>query len=196
VHHHRFDVLIPALTHLPTRRDVLRGLAGASLGLVVLRSPDAGRARKKRKRKNKKPKLKRNAFGCVDVGGKCLGNDANCCSGICEGKKPKKGKKDTSVCVGHDTAGVCFPDSDTCTVGGTIPCGPGVRDCRCLLTTGNAGFCGDLEAGFTELCRDCARDADCEAEFGPGAACVFFHGICSVFCPATGRTACVPPCAL
>lgn len=182
------------VTSLPSRRDVWRSLAGAGMALAALRVFDAAEARKKGKGK-KKAKLKRNEFGCVDVGGKCRGNNGNCCSGICEGKKPKKGKKDKSVCVAHDTAGICFPDSDSCIIGQQVPCHPDNTNCACFLTTGSAGFCGDGSATDpADFCRDCVRDTDCEAEFGLGAACVVLGGICSTACPETQRRACVPAC--
>ena len=73
-----------------------------------------------KQRKQHRQKLKRNAFGCVNVGGKCRGKDGNCCSGICDGKKPKKGKKDTSRCAGHD-ASTCLAGQDTC-AGTFFPC--------------------------------------------------------------------------
>jgi hypothetical protein len=179
----------------PSRRDVLRGLSGAGLGLAALRPLEVMLAKKKRKDKGKKPKLQRNEFGCVNVGGKCRGNSANCCSGICEGRKPKRGKKDTSVCVAHDS-GVCFPENDTCTVGGNVRCGSDNENCFCVLSTGNAGFCGDLSytGGTDSFCRECSRDIDCQGEFGPGAACVFLGGVCSSLCAATGRTACIRRC--
>jgi hypothetical protein len=196
---HHLPALTRALACLPSRRDVLRGFAGAGLGLGFPRLDDVVDAKKKRK--HKKPKLKRNEFGCVDVGGKCLGNNANCCSGICDGKKPKKGKKgkqDTSVCVAHGDAGICFPDNDSCTFGkgAGVPCNFDNISCACVLTTGNAGFCGELDFsdGQDAVCRECARNTDCQDEFGPGAACVFFGGACSVICPDTGRTACIRPC--
>src|SRR5215207_2969700 len=75
-----------AVTRLPSRRDVLRGLVGLGLGLSALRRPETADAKKKRK-KRKKHKKKRtqsppqplpppalNAFGCVDVGQACRGN--------------------------------------------------------------------------------------------------------------------------
>lgn len=164
--------------------------------LAALHTLDTSEARKARKRKAKKSKLKRNAFGCVDVGGRCQGKGGNCCSGLCEGKKPKKGKNDVSVCVDHDDAGVCFADSDTCTVGRAVPCNLDNLSCSCVLTTGNAGFCGDFTEGAEALCRVCTTDTDCQADLGPGAACVLLGGICSPFCPATGRTACVPACVV
>jgi hypothetical protein len=186
--------LLQCFNSMPTRRDVLHGLAGTAVGLASLPTPDTGEARKKRKHKRKKPKLRRNEFGCVNVGGHCLGNSANCCSGICEGQKPKQGKKDSSVCVAHDTADICFPDNDTCVLGGGVLCNLDVENCVCLLTTGNAGFCGDFSGGHDEKCRVCAKDSDCQPEFGPGAACVVFGGFCSAACADTGRTACIRPC--
>jgi hypothetical protein len=175
-----------------------RSLLGGSLALGAgWRGVSNSNAKKARKHRGKKVKLRRNAFGCVDVGAACQGNSANCCSGICEGKKPKKGKKDTSVCVGHDDAGVCFADSDSCTVGGAVPCNPGKPKCFCQLTTGNAAFCGDFTDvdDYPDICRICSKDIDCEPEFGPGAACLVLAGACTTYCAATGRTACVPPCA-
>jgi hypothetical protein len=190
--HHRFR----PLTHMPSRRDVLRGLTGTAISLTSLRSPNTSEARKKRKHKRKRDKLQRNEFGCVDVGGNCLGDSVNCCSGICDGRKPKQGKKDSSVCVAHDTAGICFADSDTCTVGLDVYCNADNDHCFCFLTTGNVGFCGDFEvaSGSDSICRDCAKDTDCQDEFGPGAACVFLGAACSANCPDTGRTACLRPC--
>lgn len=187
----RFPALTRALIGMPSRREVLRGLAGAGLGSVSVRHQDAAEAKKKRKHKTKKPQP--NAFGCLDVGQPCAGNSATCCSGICDGVKPRKGKKDTSRCVGHD-AGICKAGSDLCTTGVLHLCSANVN-CLCLTTTGNAGFCGDVTDGGDKLCRDCDRDTDCEEEFGPGAACVVFEGACEEICASTGRTACMPPCA-
>jgi hypothetical protein len=190
---YRFEALIRTLTGGASRRGLLGGLASAAAGFAMARFPDEIEAKKKRKRKNRKPKLKRNEFGCVDVGGKCLGNDANCCSGICDGKKPKRGKKDTSACIAHDN-GVCFPENDTCTVGANVPCNPDNTGCFCALTTGNAGFCGNFTIVDGAGCRECSRDTDCQEDLGPGAACVFLGGICSSICATTGRTACIRPC--
>jgi hypothetical protein len=97
-------------------------------------------------KKNKQEKLKFNEFGCVDVGGKCRGNDANCCSNICEGKKPKKGKKDKSRCVGHDEQGCrAGQKEDGCggfNGGFNVSCTTSSGDPGlCNTTTGNAGYC-------------------------------------------------------
>lgn len=89
----RFDHVSRACWQMLSRRHL-----ASILGLAAV-IPTLAKAKRKRKKK-----LKRNGFGCVNVGGKCRGKDAACCSGICQGKKPKKGKKDTSrctVCVGH-----------------------------------------------------------------------------------------------
>jgi hypothetical protein len=195
MNHHPISALARVFTFIQSRRDVVRGLAGAAVGLTVLHAPDTGEAKKKhRKHRRRKLKLQRNEFGCVDVGGHCLGNDANCCSGIGDGRKPKKGKKDSSVCVAHDDAGVCFADTDTCTIGHNVPCDLDNELCACLITTGNAGFCGDFSDGLESQCRNCVRDTDCQEEFGPGAACVFLGSVCSVICADTGRRACARPC--
>lgn len=191
----RFDHVTRSLFAASSRRGLLHGLVGIALGTVVATLPIATSAKKK----NKKKKIDRNAFGCVNVGNKCAGKDGNCCSGICEGKKPKKAqkgkkaKKDKSSCLAHN-AGICTPAMDTC-IAGNVPCNPANDKCFCALTTGNAGFCGDFAAGPIALCRVCKTDPDCEAEFGDGAACIVMGGVCAAFCPATGNTACAPPCA-
>jgi len=144
-----------------SRRFVLHGLA-VVVGISTARFPAVATARKQRK------SLVHNAFGCVDVGGKCRGKDSVCCSGICQGKKFRKGRRDTSRCVAHDTGG-CRPNQVS------LPCGGDLASCvssagedgACYATTGNAGYCaasGD--------CFPCTRDADCRPYCGAGAACI------------------------
>lgn len=188
----RFAILTRALTGVPSRRDVVRGVASLGLGLGIARVLDDAEAKKKRgkKRKRKPKKPKPNVYGCLNVGQRCRGDSSRCCSGICQGKKPKKGKKDRSRCVGHD-ASICRVDYDLCSTGGAHVCSPTL--CACLLTTGKAPFCGDPQSAPIDVCVDCTHDTDCEADFGPGAACVVFGGICSENCPNTG-TACMPAC--
>lgn len=174
----RFDRWTRSLTDTASRRSVL-GLAGAALGLAVTRFPGIATAKKKHKKKSPK-KLTRNSFGCVDVGKACRGKDANCCSGICQGKKPKKGQKDTSKCVAHNVLG-CQVEQDQC-AGAPAQCGTSQFG-LCYRTTGNAGYCG-VDGG----CLACQTDADCVAYngFGQDAACV----VCADECAPTGGTAC------
>ena len=184
-----FDTLARSLANARTRRGALATVLGATVGLFSRDDADA------KKGKGKKPKV--NEFGCIDVGKACRGKNGKCCSGICQGKKPKKGKKDKSKCVAHNT-GVCNADTDTCTVGAPALCNPSNPNCLCTLTTGNAGFCGSFTgngAGGINECRVCRKDTDCQAEFGSGAACVVLGGICTSQCLATGRTGCAVPCA-
>jgi hypothetical protein len=162
------DRLAKHLVIAPTRRAAF-GLAGA----LVLRGISPSDA--KHKHKKKKP-LVLNAFGCVDVGNACRGNDANCCSSNCEGKKPKRGKKDTSRCLAHNVLD-CSTGTDTC-LGGLVTCGVSGA---CFQTTGKASFCGGSNA-----CSPCTTDADCELLQGPGAACV----VCDASCGA-GTNLCV-----
>jgi hypothetical protein len=142
----RFDSVTRAFSLLLTRR----GLAGA-LGLAAIAAPNLAVA----KRKKRKKKIKRNEFGCVNVGNFCK-DDGQCCSGICEGKK----------CKGHDQ-GTCQLGQDVC-AGDDAPCtqtagGAG----ECLRTTGNAGYC----AGEADI-YPCTKDADCVPFCGPRAACI------------------------
>jgi hypothetical protein len=155
-----FDALTRSLADARSRRAAVGGLLAGTLGLLRFAEAAA-----KQKSKNRKNRLQRNAFGCVNVGGKCRAKDSNCCSGICQGKKPKKGERDKSKCIAHNT-GACSFGQDSCG-GGVFPCGlPGGN---CLVTTGNASFCGVQAKG---ACLDCKKDADCVAlGYGQGAAC-------------------------
>lgn len=162
-----FDRLIRSINPSSSRRGLVRGVI-ASLGIAAVHGPGSAIARKKRKRK----KLQFNEFGCVDVGNACRGNNANCCSGICEGKKPKKGKRDKSRCVAHGDEG-CLPSDDICRFT-PVSCGP-AENGQCFLTTGGAGYCAANAPG----CEPCRTDTDCEPLFGPGAACV----VCEILCP-------------
>jgi hypothetical protein len=189
-----------SLSSLPSRRDVLRGLASAGLVMTAMGDENAAaRKRHHQKRKHKpKPKLPPptpppfNEFGCLDIGQPCQGDSSLCCSGVCD--------PGTSTCAAHNS-GICFPDTDPCTTGVAFPCNPNPNPdnliCSCTLTTGNAPFCASFTdlSDPTDLCRFCDLDTDCQEEFGPGAACVVLRGGCSMLCAATGRTACLRPCA-
>jgi hypothetical protein len=190
-----FDGFTHSLTGEPPRRGVLRGLGGAVLMLFTGRDSLSTRAKQGKKHKNKKKRQPPpfNAFGCLDVEQPCRGNSDLCCSGICEGPKPKKGQKDTSRCVAHN-AGFCSAASDSCRQGSDVRCSGSNPECACTLTTGNAGFCLDFTTSVDSLCRFCNKDTDCQAEFGPGSACLVLGGKCTTFCAATGGTACGIPC--
>lgn len=154
------------------------GAAASLLGLAAaLPSPTSAK-------KNKKKRLKLNSFGCVDVGRPCRGKDAKCCSGRCQGKKPKRGEKDTSTCVAHHV-GACRVSADICAGPPPLPsCG---TNGYCFRTTGKASFCGDIDDVTFSPCSGCAKDSDCIADFGPAAACVLCAGNC-----AGADTVCIP----
>jgi hypothetical protein len=166
---------------MPSRRSILRALAGAGIALGVASPPAVARTKRKRK-------IALNAFGCVNVGDRCQRSE-QCCSGICTGKQGKK------TCRAHDS-GVCVLGTDICgPVGPNAVCDPYDKKAYyCFFTTGNAPFWGDLsELPLTELCRHCRRDADCREEFGAGAACVLLQDDCAGPCAVTGGRACVAP---
>lgn len=186
---HWFDALSKGIPEQPLfRRSVLAGLAASMLGLIGGGPSNiAAKEKQDKDKKRKKKPLKRNEYGCVADGKACRGNDAVCCSGICQGKKPKKGERDQSQCVGHD-ASTCVRGQATefCNPAGlTTHCTsstgqPGV----CETTTGNSGICAS-----TGSCEECRNDADCQISTGnPHAACV---RCASGFCMA--GTACVAP---
>jgi len=150
-----------------------RALA-ATLGLGAPGLHGSAEARKKRKKR--KTRITRNAFGCVNVGELCK-NGGHCCSGICQGKQGKK------RCQAHGTGG-CQSEQDDCVEPSGCPEKPTSLTSRCYRTTGNTSVCG---IGVAGACIACARDADCEAGYGPGAACV----ICAS-CPGQQDTACMP----
>jgi hypothetical protein len=179
----RVAVAAKSLISALSRRDVLRGLAGTVPGVGAARLPSVAEAKKKRKKKPNKPKApKPNAYGCLNVGAACNNAD-QCCSGVCEGK----------TCRAHH-AGICQVAYDLCSTGAAHVCNVVSEEtsCACVLTTGDAPFCGDFSEGTT--CQECDKDTDCEEAFGAGAACVVLEGICASSCPETGNTACVAPC--
>jgi hypothetical protein len=175
------------MRRVPSRRDVLRGLAGAGFGLGAARLPGSVAAKKKHKHKRKAKKASPNAFGCIEAGKSCA-SAQDCCSGICQGKKGKK------RCQAHGT-GTCDQGADgLCEAGDPTQtaCNDGPT-CVCLRTTADSQFCGDVDAASGSDCADCQKDADCEAlGFPAGSACVpFSEGRCSM---STCAMVCVVPC--
>jgi hypothetical protein len=168
------DVLPLAASGLPSRRNLLRGLAGVGLGLGTAGRADSSETKKRRGRRNQ-PAIKRNGFGCVNVGKDCR-RDGQCCSGICEGSAGRKRCRahDASICRAGQAVSSCDGTNVACTTGANQPG-------TCATTTGNAGYC----AGFVD-CFSCRIDADCVPACGPRAACIR----CAAACGGTGGTAC------
>lgn len=184
-----FDRLTRTVRNVSSRRGLMHGLAVAC-GLAAIHAPDAMAAKKKKKDKNT---LKRNQYGCVNVGGKCRGKDKNCCSGRCQGKKTKKGEKDKTRCVAHHTGtlesgeGGCRAQDDSYGPGDTFcTTTAGKESGKCWRTTGNAGYCG-----YGVVCVPCRKDAECIDGCGEGAACIVAPGGClgdprsETFCSGT-----------
>lgn len=169
---HDFDRMTRIVsTRLPRRSLAgLLGLSAAGLGAVGLN--EFAQAKKKKKKK----KVKKNDFGCVNVGKYCK-NDGQCCSGICEGKKDKK------KCQAHDES-TCQAGQDLC-LGVDVPCTTTKGETgQCVTTTGNAPYCfsgGD--------CFPCSKDSDCVAFTGVGSACIVCVSEC--FGENPQATACV-----
>jgi hypothetical protein len=198
---HDFDNLTRSLGAVLSRRGLGLALAGSGIAALIgwSRAGFEAEAKKRRKNKNKSKKKRKgtqrgtpplplpppNQAVCLDDGQPCQGDSARCCSGVCD--------LFTSTCVPRHSS-ICTPDTDTCQMTDDVLCHPTNPKCSCVVTIANAGFCGFFNTPANQSCRVCAKDADCQAEFGPDAACVVFGGLCADFCPATGGTACVPPC--
>jgi hypothetical protein len=166
----RFDTLTRSLTVRRSRRLAARLLGGVGFALGLGNGLRAEPARGRRRPKAKP--LRFNDFGCVPVGQPCRGNDANCCSGICEGNRPKKGKRDRSRCVAHDASN-CPSGATPFGCGGTdLFCATTAgQDGVCATTTGDASYCADID--FSIVFTDCTRDQECQARSGnPTAACI------------------------
>jgi hypothetical protein len=173
-----FDDVTRFLIDRQPRRALLGGFVGglaARFGRVL--APPGVDARSKRRNKGKKRGKRRrkaqaprfNQFGCLDVGQPCRGASARRCSGICQGRKPKTGKKDESRCVAHNTGGCsagprpefCFGEDVDCTMSdGTSG--------ACGTTTGNAGYCFNIVLSS----QPCTKDVDCRQDGFPTAACI------------------------
>lgn len=121
------------LTGAISRRGSLRALGSSGLAALIGARLGVFGAGAKTKRKRKPKKAKRNAFGCLNVGQPCNGDSGACCSGICEGTKPKKGQKDSSRRVSHDAV--------TCQAGEREPYRGGAELVLCTTSTGFAGQC-------------------------------------------------------
>jgi hypothetical protein len=164
----RFDRWTQDLSIAVSRRQSLASLGfglGALAGLLDLAEA----------KKRKKKKIKRNDFGCVNVGNFCK-NAGHCCSGICSGKRGKK------KCRAHDTGG-CRAEHNPVTCGGSadVPCFTNAGALgQCAHTTGNAGYCQN-----SGNCLACTRDPDCVPFCGADAACIVCEGLCG-----PGGTAC------
>ena len=198
----QFDAVSRTMSRLPSRRDLLRGLAGAGFGLSALVGSRFGErdvdAKKKKRRKKKQKTLRPvlNQFGCLDVGQPCKGDNTRCCSGICQGTAPKKGKPDTRRCAAHGT-GTCKQGIEgICTNSDLLQVTCNNRsDCGCIRTTAGSNYCAELFGGpGTSQCQPCQRDADCIAlGLPPETACApVSAGRCAGLCP-TGM-ACLVPC--
>jgi hypothetical protein len=203
----QFDGLIRELSHrrtsitdlpgglaglcvLPSRRDVLRGLATMGLGLGLAVVPGLAEAKPKRRKQPKRPKpAKPNAYGCLEVNDPCR-KATQCCSGICTGKPGKK------RCRAHG-AGSCPQNTPgACTAPFVdVPALKCEAGCFCYGTTAGSNFCSSGVYNDQRNCTTCKRDADCVAlGFPPGSACAPIPkiGICAGFCDS-GR-ACLAPC--
>ncbi len=152
---HHFTAWTRLVTHLPSRRDVLRGLASAGLGLAASRLPETAEGKKKRKNKNKNKKNTKNrqappppAAPCTPkCGRKECGDDG--CGGSCGGCAADQ------VCV---TGTCCTPQplEVTCTMRCSGPYCPH----RCDTVT-DPGACSQPVACSCPSGQECLGNGSC-----------------------------------
>jgi hypothetical protein len=148
---HFFSTWTRSLRGVPSRRDVVRSLAGAGLGLGALRLSDAASAKnkKKGKKKRKKKVQQRCTPNCTD---RTCGNDG--CGGSCGACGTNQ------VCRGGTC---CVPESRGATCAGR--CGTRINNC------GQPVACATCAAGQTCLSNGscaivCAGQPDCSGSCG------------------------------
>lgn len=182
---YRSVYVMRAMRGVPSRRDVLRSLAGAGLGVGIVRFPDLAAAKKRKRKKRKKNKKVKpaqpNEFGCFEVGDPCR-SEADCCSGICEGEKGKR------KCRAHDGGTGCQAGliEDGCGGDVDVDCTTSTGQLGiCNTTTGNAGYCIGIGAASTVV--PCKKDADCRQVCGTdAAACITCEGGTACVGPSSG----------
>jgi hypothetical protein len=161
----RFNAVTQSVTRVPSRRDVLRGLAGAGIGTLWLPGiADAKNKRgKKRKKKNTQQPTSNCTPNCVD---RTCGSDG--CGGSCGTCAADQ------VCHGGTC---CVPESQSTTCAGR--CGTWTNNCRQPVA------CPTCPTG-----QQCLSNGSCAQVCGSGVPCPSYCTGCSV--PSTeGETHCV-----
>ena len=191
----RFDSLAVTVGRRRSRRGAIQALGAAALAAASVRlglSEEPAVAAQVEDERH---------FGCLNVGQACNGDDSKCCSGRCEGRPGRRGRRrngrrrdrtDRSRCVAHNED-ICTAGQDTCATGLAVACGFRNRG-ACFQTTGNAGFCGRIEGASPPSfrCEVCSKDDDCVAlGYGNESACVVCESDCRF--RNANATACVGP---
>jgi hypothetical protein len=186
----RFDGLVRRFGQLRSRRQTLRGLAGAA-GLLLLDRQGTGAQA-----------CKRNGKPCKKPGQCCSGNCVGASGGsvndgTCQEASECTGRADGTPCGGTGSGLRCCNGScpsPTCRTAGT-PCAAGETPDTCRpkccterIICGTTCECQESDVGPSGLC---ASDADCINPFGT-AQC-----ICEACCVAPGSAkASSDPCSI
>ena len=146
-----FNAMTQALSRLPSRRDVLRSLTGAGLGLGALRLADAEAVNNRKKGKKKKKKLTKATcmLNCTD---RVCGNDG--CGGSCGACGANQ------VCQGRTC---CTPDPRSATCAGR--CGAWTNNCGQPVSCANCPT-GQQCLGNGSCAVVCDDNVDCPAVGG------------------------------
>jgi hypothetical protein len=184
---HPLTTLTRTLKHLPTRRDVVRGLAGAGLGLSALRISDLteakkGKRNKKHKRRSCKPNCHDRSCGNDGCGGSC---GACVADQICHGGTCCTPQRPAATCVGRCGAwpnncgqsvscamcpanALCLP-SGSCANVCVTPTDCPMFNCACANSVEGLRHCvNGSSLSCTAMVQACTTTADCPV----GASCI------------------------
>lgn len=191
----RIDVVTRTLSRLPSRRDVLRGLAAAGLGLGTLRLVDASndaaaktckkikdkRKRKRCLRKEGCPAGKRACKGvCIPRGACCSHSECAHLSTPCTNGSCNASHQCVPVPNNHCQEGFeCLVDgrcAESCEV---VDCGTSI--CECGTTKEGGSHCRNVVGGTcpVQTCtstNDCFQGQLCQDVPGCGDRCVTICG--------------------
>ena len=153
---HRFTVLKDSFGSVPSRRDILRGLAGAGVSVGSLRLADAASAKNKKTGKKKTKKNDTQQRCTPNCAERTCGNDG--CGGSCGACGISQ------VCHGGTC---CVPESRSATCAGrcgtwTNNCGQRIACATCptgqqCLSNGSCAIVCDDNADCTGACNGCSN---------------------------------------
>jgi hypothetical protein len=195
---HHFPAWTRSVRSLPSRRDVVRALAGSGLGLGALRLSDAVAAKNKKKGKKKRKKKNTQQRCTPNCTERTCGNDG--CGGSCGTCGSAQVCRGGACCTPDSFSATCggrcgtwtnncgqpvvcptCPDGRTCSSNGTcaIVCDdptdcPSVRcnGCSNLNTDGVRQCIADVTTKRCSVTADCPPGAHCQDLGGNNGFCI------------------------
>jgi hypothetical protein len=167
----RFDGLVRTFSQIRSRRQTLRGLAGAvAVGALALGAQEVG------------------ADTCKGTGKPCKKN-RQCCSNNCVGASG--GTANDGTCQPQYFQGTCEVGENYCQTGSFENCTPD-PNCLCVTTATTGTACVDA-SDVACVPGGCRTDDEC-ATFGDDYVCVAAATFCGCLAGTTVTNICVRQC--